>query len=85
MPTAASLRAAHAAAPLSGLLVMSPANPSGTMIDETGLRSLAQACREMNLRFISDEIYHGLTYGQPAATALAVDPDAVVINSFSKY
>ncbi len=59
VPTAAALRAAHAAAPLSGLLVMSPANPSGTMIDEAGLRSLAEACREMNIRFISDEIYHG--------------------------
>ncbi len=66
VPTAAALRAAHAAAPLSGLLVMSPANPSGTMIDEAGLRSLAEACREMNIRFISDEIYHGLTYGAPA-------------------
>ena len=85
VPKAASLRAAHAGAPLSGLLVMSPANPSGTMIDEAGLRALAQACRALNLRFISDEIYHGLTYGVPAATALAVDPDAVVINSFSKY
>ncbi|MFH6784248.1 MULTISPECIES: aminotransferase class I/II-fold pyridoxal phosphate-dependent enzyme [Methylobacterium] len=85
VPTAAALRAAHASAPLAGLLVMSPANPSGTMIDEAGLRSLAGACRELNVRFISDEIYHGLTYGVPAATALAVDPDAVVINSFSKY
>jgi aspartate/methionine/tyrosine aminotransferase len=85
VPTAAALRAAHGAAPLEGLLVMSPANPSGTMIDQAGLAALAQACRALNLRFISDEIYHGLTYGAPAATALAVDPDAVVINSFSKY
>ncbi|WP_407529070.1 pyridoxal phosphate-dependent aminotransferase [Methylobacterium oryzisoli] len=85
VPTAALVRAAHAARPLAGLLVMSPANPSGTMIDPVGLAELGRTCRALNLAFVSDEIYHGLTYGVPAATALRSDPDAVIINSFSKY
>src|SRR3712207_8564715 len=45
----------------------------------------SEACRRLGVWFVSDEIYHGLTYGEAAATALAVDDDAVVINSFSKY
>src|SRR3712207_9553335 len=45
----------------------------------------SEACRRLGVWFVSDEIYHGLTYGEPAATALAFDEDAVVINSFSKY
>jgi aspartate/methionine/tyrosine aminotransferase len=49
------------------------------------LAALAAACRRLGLWFISDEIYHGLTYERPAETALAIDDDAVVINSFSKY
>ncbi|ACL60870.1 aminotransferase class I/II-fold pyridoxal phosphate-dependent enzyme [Methylobacterium nodulans] len=85
VPTAAAVRAAHAERPLSGLLVMSPANPSGTMIDPVGLAELGRTCRALRLSFVSDEIYHGLTYGVPAATALQSDPDAVIINSFSKY
>lgn len=83
--TAEGVRAAHGEAPLAGLLAMSPANPSGTMIGRAGLADLAEAARDLGLWFVSDEIYHGLTYGTPAATALAVSPDAVVINSFSKY
>ena len=83
--TADSVRALHAGAPLHGVLAMSPANPSGTMIGADGLAALGRACRELGLWFVSDEIYHGLTYGAPAATALSHDPDAVVVNSFSKY
>lgn len=83
--TAEAVRAAHAERPLAGVLVMSPANPSGTMMDRAALASLGAACRELGLWFVSDEIYHGLTYGEPAETALAVDPDAVIVNSFSKY
>ncbi|WP_336488967.1 pyridoxal phosphate-dependent aminotransferase [Methylobacterium nigriterrae] len=84
-PTARSLRAAHAAQPLSGVLVMSPANPSGTVITPDRLAGLCAAASGLGLPFVSDEIYHGLAYGVPTATALQFDPDAIVINSFSKY
>ncbi|WP_375461994.1 pyridoxal phosphate-dependent aminotransferase [uncultured Enterovirga sp.] len=83
--TAASIEAAQGEAALSGILAMSPANPSGTMIGSAGLAEIAATCRRHGLWFVSDEIYHGLTYGEPAETALAHDDDAVVINSFSKY
>ena len=82
---AAGLETAHCETPLAGILAMSPANPSGTMIGHDGLADIARFCRDGGLWFISDEIYHGLTYGAAAETALAVEPDAVVINSFSKY
>ncbi len=68
-----------------GLLIASPANPTGTMISAERLAGLARACREHGVVLISDEIYHGLTYGRAAATALAESEDAIVINSFSKY
>ena len=84
-PTAALLRETHARAPVAGALVMSPANPSGTVITEDALRDLCAATRELGLPLISDEIYHGLSYSLPTVTALRFDPDAVVINSFSKY
>ena len=83
--TADSVVRLHAAEPLAGVLAMSPANPSGTMIGREALRRLGETCKALGLWFVSDEIYHGLTYGEPAATALAFDDDAVVINSFSKY
>lgn len=83
--TAQAIARAHAQAPLHGVLAMSPANPSGTMIGRQALAALGETCRNLGLWLISDEIYHGLTYGEPASTALASDPDAVVINSFSKY
>jgi aspartate/methionine/tyrosine aminotransferase len=83
--TAAAVERAHAEKPLKGVLAMSPANPSGTMIGRDALGDLGRTCRRLGLWFVSDEIYHGLTYGAPAATALASDDDAVVINSFSKY
>ena len=84
-PTAALLQATHAAQALSGVLVMSPANPSGTVIGEAALAELCAAARALSLPFVSDEIYHGLGYGVPTTTALRFDPDAIVINSFSKY
>jgi aspartate/methionine/tyrosine aminotransferase len=83
--TVDSVARVHEAAPLQGVLAMSPANPSGTMIGRAALRDLGERCRQLGLWFVSDEIYHGLTYGEPAATALAFDDDAIVINSFSKY
>ena len=55
------------------------------MIGEAALARLGETCRDLGLWFVSDEIYHGLTYAAPAATALAFDDDAVAINSFSKY
>ncbi len=84
MPTPAEIDAVDE--PLSGLLVASPANPTGTMLEPERLRGLIEACRRRGMRFISDEIYHGLTYGGlDAVTALALSDDAIVINSFSKY
>jgi aspartate/methionine/tyrosine aminotransferase len=83
--TAGAVERAHANKPLHGILAMSPANPSGTMIGREALGALSETCRRLGLWFVSDEIYHGLTYGEAATTALASDEDAVVINSFSKY
>lgn len=68
-----------------GLLLASPANPTGTMLDGPAMQALASHCQRHGIWFISDEIYHGLTYGAPAPTALAYSADAIVINSFSKY
>jgi aspartate/methionine/tyrosine aminotransferase len=73
------------AGPLDGLIVASPANPTGTMLTPTALAGLLRHCRAKGIRFVSDEIYHGITYGTPAASALAFDDEAIVINSFSKY
>ncbi|MXY34217.1 MAG: aminotransferase class I/II-fold pyridoxal phosphate-dependent enzyme [Boseongicola sp. SB0664_bin_43] len=70
---------------ISGLIVASPANPTGTMLDRPALAALIDAAAERNAHFISDEIYHGLEYDRPAVTALEVSEDACVINSFSKY
>lgn len=70
---------------LDGLIVASPSNPTGTMIGEAEMAGLTQYCREHGIRFVSDEIYHGITYGHESITALTHDPDAVIINSFSKY
>ena len=83
--TAEAVMRAHAEEPLAGVLAMSPANPSGTMIGRGALAELGAACRRLGLWFVSDEIYHGLTYDEPAGTALAVDENAVIVNSFSKY
>jgi aspartate/methionine/tyrosine aminotransferase len=73
------------AGPLDGLVIASPANPTGTMIAAADLARLAGFCRERGIRLISDEIYHGITYETPAATARAYGRGAVVVNSFSKY
>ena len=83
--TPAALIAAHRTAALKGVLVASPANPSGTMMSAAALEELAGAAADCGIAFISDEIYHGLDYAFAATTALKVSDDAVVINSFSKY
>jgi len=83
--TGAMLHAAHARKPLAGVLVASPANPTGTMMSREALADLFRVAEEEGIRFISDEIYHGLDYAMPAITALSLSEQAVVINSFSKY
>jgi len=71
---------------LDGLIVASPSNPTGTMLAPDELAALAAYCRARGIRLVSDEIYHGITYGGVAqATAAAIDPGVIVINSFSKY
>jgi aspartate/methionine/tyrosine aminotransferase len=74
-----------ACGPLAGLIVASPANPTGTMIEDDALARLAAYCRARDIRLVSDEIYHGITYDKPAATARAFGREAIVVNSFSKY
>jgi len=83
--TGEALIAAHRERPLAGVLVASPANPTGTMITGEALAALIAAAEDAGIRFISDEIYHGLDYAFPAATAAQVSARAVIINSFSKY
>ncbi|QOZ09883.1 pyridoxal phosphate-dependent aminotransferase [Bradyrhizobium sp. CCBAU 51765] len=83
--TGEALIAAHRKAPLKGVLVGSPANPTGTMMSSEALAGLIAAAEDAGIRFISDEIYHGLDYAFPAVTAAALSEHALVINSFSKY
>lgn len=83
--TGEALLAAHRKAPLKGVLVGSPANPTGTMMSREALAGLIAAAEDAGIRFISDEIYHGLDYAFPAVTAAALSEHALVINSFSKY
>lgn len=80
----ASAVAALSPAP-DGLIVASPANPTGTVIAPDELAAIAAICRERGIRIISDEIYHGLGYGVPIASMIEQDPDALIVNSFSKY
>src|SRR5689334_20531176 len=83
--TGEALLAAHHTRPLAGVLVASPANPTGTMMPGEALGALIGTAEEAGIRFISDEIYHGLDYAFPAATALQFSEQATIINSFSKY
>jgi len=75
----------EAALPLDGLVVASPSNPTGSTLSRDRLRALAAWCDAQGVRLVSDEIYHGLTYGEPAASAAEVSTSAFVVNSFSKY
>ena len=70
---------------LQGLMVASPANPTGTMLDKSALTGLIEAAQGQDAAFISDEIYHGIEYEAKAVTALEISDDVYVINSFSKY
>ena len=79
------LIAAHRKKPLAGVMVASPANPTGTMMDAAALKELIDTAEAEGIRVISDEIYHGLDYAFRAETAVKLSPSALVINSFSKY
>ena len=85
MPTAADIDRLAEGGRLHGVLIASPANPTGTMLEPRRLAEIVAACTRHKVWFISDEIYHGLTYALPAETALAQSDAAIVINSFSKY
>ena len=80
-----ALIAAHRQAPLKGVVIASPANPTGTMMDADALSRLVAVAEAEGIRVISDEIYHGLDYAFAAETAAKLSAQAVVINSFSKY
>ncbi len=68
-----------------GLILASPANPTGTIIPRDELAAIAKVCRERGIIIISDEIYHGISYGMETPSILEVEPQALVVNSFSKY
>lgn len=81
--TAAQLEALEPAP--AGVIIASPANPTGTIIPDEELAAIAAVCRARNIAIISDEIYHGLSYVGPTPSMLQFAPDAIIINSFSKY
>ena len=83
--TAADIEAAHARSPFEGLLVASPANPTGAVLERDELAAIIATCDRLGVRFISDEIYHNLNYVGGDTSALEFSHDHVVINSFSKY
>lgn len=85
MPTVDAIAAAQTHHDIKGLLIASPANPTGTMLTPDRLAEICAHCDANNLWFLSDEIYHGLTYGALEETALAHGKNVIVINSFSKY
>ncbi len=68
-----------------GLILASPANPTGVMLSPRALSEIAHWCHDHGVRLISDEIYHGISYDRPATSLLDVTPDLIVVNSFSKY
>lgn len=77
--------AGRSARVIDGLIVASPSNPTGTMIHAGELKAIVDYCEDRGIRLISDEIYHGITYGEAATTVLAHTTKAIVVNSFSKY
>ena len=83
MPTIDQIEAV--AGRVAGTLIASPNNPTGTMLEPDRMAAIIETCQNHNIWFISDEIYHGLTYGQKAETALKFSDNIIVISSFSKY
>jgi len=84
-PTPELLDKARREGPIHGLIVASPSNPTGTMLGREELQALVDYCRDHDIRLISDEIYHGITFHHRADTAAEFSGDAIIINSFSKY
>jgi len=84
-PTVEDLEAIEG--PIDGLIVASPGNPTGSMLKPEQLKELAEYCEKRGIRFISDEIYHGIVFDEnvPQATACSYSDEAIVVNSFSKY
>jgi aspartate/methionine/tyrosine aminotransferase len=83
--TSEALLAEHRRRPLKGVIIASPANPSGTMMTAAALAEVIACAQDAGIAVISDEIYHGLDYAFAAECAARLSPDAIVINSFSKY
>lgn len=83
--TPEALLSAHRVAPLKGVVIASPANPTGTMMDASAMGEVVAAAEDAGIRVISDEIYHGLDYAFPCESALRFSDQAVIVNSFSKY
>ncbi|MGX1496704.1 aspartate/methionine/tyrosine aminotransferase [Labrenzia sp. MBR-25] len=83
--TPAHLEEAQKAGPVKGVLVASPANPTGTMMTAEALEDLIRYCDDAGIWFISDEIYHGLAYDGDERTALETSQNTIIVNSFSKY
>jgi aspartate/methionine/tyrosine aminotransferase len=75
----------EAAGPLDGLIIASPSNPTGTMLTRAEMQGLLALCDARGIRVISDEIYHGISFGQQETCAAEFSPHAIVVNSFSKY
>ena len=75
----------HHNKPIQGLIIASPANPTGGMLTRDELAGLVSLCNDQQVRLISDEIYHGINYGRASTTAAEFDENVIVINSFSKY
>ena len=82
-PTATMIAALEPAP--AGLILTSPSNPTGTMLERAELAAIAAVCHRRGIRILSDETYHGITFGRRAHSMLEFDPDAVVVNTFSKY
>ncbi len=83
--TGEALIARHHLSPLRGVVVGSPANPSGTMMTASALAELIRSAEDAGIIVISDEIYHGLDYAFAAECAARISPDVIIVNSFSKY
>ncbi len=85
-PSPAMIEAAHAQAPLAGVLAASPANPTGTTLSRAEMAALIETCAQLGIAYISDEIYNGILYeGRAPVSAAQISEDAIIIDSFSKY